>query len=77
MTSSGPAGAHARQCPQWRKSTYSNASGNCVEVAAAGSTGADVVAVRDSKDPLARLLLLRAGQWKAFLRAVKEVRFDR
>jgi Domain of unknown function (DUF397) len=73
MTSSGPAGAHWRawECVQWRKSTYSNPSGNCVEVAAVGR----VVAVRDSKDPHALQLRFRVSEWKAFLRGVKEGRF--
>jgi Domain of unknown function (DUF397) len=78
MTSSGQAGAHRRtqRRVRWRTSTYSNASGNCVEVAAKAGTGAEVVAVRDSKDPQGPQLRFRVAQWKAFLRGVKEGRFD-
>ncbi|MGE5290062.1 MAG: DUF397 domain-containing protein [Micromonosporaceae bacterium] len=70
MTSFGLAHAH------WRKSTYSNASGNCVEVAAVTSAGVAAVAVRDSKDPHAREVRFHADQWKAFLARVKEGGLD-
>lgn len=70
MTSPGP--AHA----QWRKSTYSNASGNCIEVAAVARKGVTAVAVRDSKDPHARELWFHARQWKFFLARVKEGKLD-
>jgi Domain of unknown function (DUF397) len=70
MTSPGP--AHTR----WRKSTYSNASGNCVEVAAVVRNGVAAVAVRDSKDPHGRKVWFDAGPWKAFLTRVKEGGLD-
>ena len=38
----------------WRKSSYSNASGSCVEIAVLkGAIGEHDIAVRDSKDPTA------------------------
>jgi hypothetical protein len=50
---------HAR----WRKSSRSNTSGNCVEVAAAGG----MVAVRDSKDPAGPVLGFPAAGWQSFV----------
>ncbi|MEV6873911.1 Scr1 family TA system antitoxin-like transcriptional regulator [Amycolatopsis sp. NPDC051128] len=48
----------------WRKSRYSNASGNnCVEVARLASS----VAVRDSKAPTSGHLSLTPSAWRAFL----------
>lgn len=53
--------------PEWRKSSYSNASQNCVEVAdLPGAT-----AVRDSKHPEKGYLEFPAVEWRAFLDAVK------
>ena len=52
----------------WRRSTYSNNGGQCVEVAR-GTT--DVVAVRDSKDPDGPKLAFTPDQWKVFTRTVK------
>jgi uncharacterized protein DUF397 len=51
----------------WRKSSSSGGSGDqgdCVEVAFAGL----VVAVRDSKNPVAGMLTVPASSWTAFLR---------
>jgi len=53
----------------WRKSTYSNNGGSCVEVAT-GTPG--VVAVRDSKDPSGPALAFTPEQWTAFASIVKE-----
>ncbi|QWF80814.1 DUF397 domain-containing protein [Amycolatopsis sp. CA-230715] len=48
----------------WRKSSYSNASGNaCVEVACEHST----TVVRDSKAPGSGHLTLPRSAWRAFL----------
>ena len=52
----------------WRKSTYSNNGGNCVDVAA-GTAG--MVAVRDSKDPSGPKLAFTPEQWAAFTSIVK------
>jgi hypothetical protein len=52
----------------WRKSTYSNNGGSCVEVGA-GAPG--VIAVRDSKDPAGPVLAFTLQQWAAFTGAVK------
>jgi hypothetical protein len=58
--------------PQWRKSTYSSASG-CVEVAFLE----DQIAVRDSKDRNGPVLVFTLGEWAAFLSGVRSGEFDR
>jgi len=53
----------------WRKSSYSNGSGgNCVEVADGAPCA---VPVRDSKQPDGSVLVFPAGDWTAFVAAVK------
>jgi|HubBroStandDraft_6_1064221.scaffolds.fasta_scaffold519042_1 hypothetical protein len=52
----------------WRKSTYSNNGGSCVEV---GTGAAGVVAVRDSKNPDGPKLAFTSGQWTTFTSTVK------
>lgn len=47
----------------WRKSSYSDAKGDCVEVAEVG----DDRLVRDSKDPQAGALHLTAAGFRALL----------
>jgi hypothetical protein len=47
----------------WRKSTYSNNGGACIEVAGGVP---DVVAVRDSKDPNGPKLAFSPETWRAF-----------
>ena len=52
----------------WRKSSYSSQSGNCVEVA---TNLPGMVAIRDSKDPGGPGLLVPATEWRAFVRGLK------
>jgi hypothetical protein len=52
----------------WRKSTYSNNGGSCIEVRS-GVPG--MVAVRDSKDPDGPALTFTPGQWMTFTSTVK------
>ncbi|MEU7858010.1 MULTISPECIES: DUF397 domain-containing protein [Nonomuraea] len=57
----------------WRKSRFSNASGDCVEVATLPGGGA---AVRDSKDPQGLHLRFSASEWVAFVDGAKAGEFD-
>ena len=51
---------------RWRKSSYSDNGGQCIEVAP-GFAG--VMPVRDSKDPEGPALVFPAGAWQAFVDA--------
>ncbi|MDT0310043.1 DUF397 domain-containing protein [Streptomyces sp. DSM 44917] len=52
----------------WRKSSYSNGDGNCVEVA---DGVPEVVPVRDSKNPGGPALAVPAGAWAAFVTSLR------
>ncbi|GAA4935930.1 hypothetical protein GCM10023224_15910 [Streptomonospora halophila] len=54
--------------PHWRKSSYSTATSNCVEVA---ELAAGHYAVRDSQHPDTDPLAFDGHAWMAFLTAVK------
>lgn len=56
----------------WRKSTRSNGSGQCVQVAEV----AGVVAMRDSKNPDGPALVFSAAEWRAFVAAARDGQFD-
>jgi hypothetical protein len=53
----------------WRKSSRSGQTGNCVEVAG-NLPGA--VAVRDSQDPAGPALILTPAAWRALTRKVRD-----
>ena len=55
----------------WKKSSYSAANGNCVEVA---RLGAGYIGVRDSKDAARPALAFTPDGWRAFIKAVKTSR---
>lgn len=57
----------------WRKSTYSNNGGACVEVA---SNLPGTVAVRDSKSSDGPALTFTADRWRAFVGNIKSRHSD-
>ncbi len=65
----------ARELPEtaWRKSHYSNPSGNCVELAV---LPAGQVAVRNSRHPAGPVLICAPGEIAAFVRGAKDGHFD-
>lgn len=56
----------------WRKSTFSGANGDCVEVAEAG----ELVAVRHSREPEQGTLVYTRTEIDAFIRGCKAGEFD-
>ncbi len=75
----------------WRRASFSNQSGACVEVAWHKSSHSsqngncvevaanppELVAMRDSKDPDGAKLIVSAEQWRAFLGGVRKGEFGR
>ncbi|MFH8789348.1 DUF397 domain-containing protein [Streptomyces roseoverticillatus] len=57
----------------WRKSSYSLANGDCVEVA---SPLPQSIAVRDSKDPQGPILGFAPTTWSAFVTTVSRRAYD-
>lgn len=57
---------------RWRKSTRSQANGNCVEVRDLGHA----IEVRDSKNPAGPVLSFTPAEWEAFLGGAKDGEFD-
>jgi hypothetical protein len=56
----------------WRKSSYSNPSGNCVETA---QLPAGEVAVRNSRFPDGPALVFTRAEWDAFLLGARDGEF--
>lgn len=59
---------------QWRKSSYSCANGQCVEVASPAA--GDAISVRDSKNPRGPIVGFSSDAWGGFLTAAKRGGFD-
>ncbi|CCF61297.1 DUF397 domain-containing protein [Nocardia cyriacigeorgica] len=59
---------------RWFKSSRSDASKDCVEVA---FLDAGLVGVRDSKNPAGGALVFGSGEWAAFIARVAGGKFDR
>jgi hypothetical protein len=57
----------------WRKSSASNPSGDCIEVAALDS---GAVAVRNSRDPEGPALVYTRAEIDAFIKGAKDGEFD-
>jgi hypothetical protein len=55
------------------KSSFSNGTAECVEVAVTADGGR---AVRDSKDPNGPLQFFTRGEWSAFIQGAKAGEFD-
>ena len=57
----------------WRKSSYSEGGGECVETAFLPDLR---VAIRHSKQPGGAILLYTPAEWDAFLKGVRDGEFD-
>jgi hypothetical protein len=58
----------------WRKSTYSQMNGNCVEV---GRLASNRIGIRDTKDSgTGPVLIFTGAEWDAFITGAREGQFD-
>ena len=65
---------HDLTVAEWRTSSRSGGSGQCVQTAL---NLPGIVAVRDSKDPLGPALIFQPAAWSSFPLAVRAGDFDR
>lgn len=68
MDQGGAASTTRRTAATWRKSTRSNGSGECVEMAADLD---GLVGLRDSKDRSGPVLTFSPARWAAFVQGLK------
>ncbi|MFG1879991.1 DUF397 domain-containing protein [Sphaerisporangium sp. NPDC049003] len=69
---------------QWRKSSYSNNGGDCVEIAVSDdmsltankAEGETLYLVRDSKDPQGPVLTFTPTGWNAFCAALRNCELE-
>ncbi|MFE9323326.1 DUF397 domain-containing protein [Nocardia sp. NPDC052278] len=59
---------------RWKKSSYSETSGQCVEVA---FLDGDMIGVRDSKNPSGPVLVFTPSEWDALTAGVNDGEFER
>jgi hypothetical protein len=65
---------HPRTCrPSWRKSTASNPSGNCVELA---ELSCGDIAVRNSRHPGGPVIVYTRAEIAAFISGIRQGEFD-
>jgi hypothetical protein len=58
----------------WRKSSFSNMNGSCVEIS---QLLPDRIGVRDTKDNgIGPVLIFTGAEWRAFIAGAKEGQFD-
>jgi hypothetical protein len=57
----------------WITSSFSNYTGNCVQVQ---GLGRDTIRVRDSKNPTRGMLSFRPAEWDAFVAGVRNGEFE-
>jgi predicted secreted Zn-dependent protease len=58
----------------WKKSSWSYANGNCVQVAGLSDS---VIRIRSSRDVNGPVLTFTAAKWDAFIAGVRNGEFDR
>ncbi len=63
---------HPLELTMWRRSSYCDTGGQCVEIAQAGTSHL----VRDSKNPAGACLTFSAPAWAAFIRDIKNGTYD-
>ncbi len=65
--------AHQLSSVRWRKSSFSNASGNCVEI---GELPGGAIAIRNSRGAAGPVLIYTRAELAAFLAGVRNGEFD-